>query len=57
MAALPPPPYERVTVLRSDDQHPPRVSRNVHPRSVVAVLNGGPPFEPILLDPLIVVST
>ncbi|OPZ92562.1 MAG: D-aminopeptidase [candidate division TA06 bacterium ADurb.Bin417] len=34
-----PPPYRRVTVFRSDEENPPRVSINEDPKSIIALLN------------------
>lgn len=47
------PPYERVTVLRSDETNPPRVSRTAHPDSFVALMNTPFAYRPIKrADPL-----
>lgn len=47
------PPYERVTVLRSNDTEPPRVARNTHPDSIIALFNQPFNFTPLAeADPL-----
>ncbi len=46
------PPFERVTVLRSDEKNPPRISRCRHPSSVAAVLNMPFDFQPVDYDPM-----
>ena len=45
-------PFERVTVLRSDEKNPLRVSRNRHPSSVAGVLNMGLDPKPVDYDPM-----
>jgi len=47
------PPYERVTVMRSDATHPPQVSRNQHPSSIIELFQAPFEFKPIDLDPLV----
>jgi len=47
------PPYERVTVLRSDETNPPRVSRSRHPSSIIELFRQPFDFAPIeKFDPL-----
>jgi D-aminopeptidase len=47
------PPYEQVTVFRSDAMNPPRVARKRHDRSVTAMLNGPWNLEPLTgYDPM-----
>ena len=47
------PPYERVTVLRSNETEPPRIARNTHPESIVKLFNQPFDFQPIKeYDPL-----
>lgn len=47
-----PPPYRSTMVLRSTDMLPPRVRRDEHPTSVIALLNKQGPFVPLDVDPL-----
>jgi D-amino peptidase len=46
------PPYERVTVFRSSEFEPPRIRRDKHPDSVIALLNQSNPLAPLDLDPM-----
>jgi D-aminopeptidase len=47
------PPYERVTVRRSDETQPPRVSITQHPSSIIKLLNEPFDFKPLTrVDPL-----
>lgn len=50
------PPYRRVTVLRSDETHPPRLRVVEHPTSIIALLNEQGPWQDLDIDPLNAVS-
>ena len=43
---------ERVTILRSDEKNPPRISRCRHPKSIAALFNMPFDFKPIEYDPM-----